>query len=454
MLSSLRKKIVTKRIKSAKQISAPPAVVQAPVQATTRKISSKKYTLACLIGTAFSLPVMAQIGPTSTTPVLTPQLDDNFHPFVSAAINYDDNLLRLSDDQRGQYDGGSDTYKTEQAGVAFNGQVGRQILTGDARVSKVSFDRFSELDYTGKDFESVLNWFVGEHLSGHAGFIYSQSLSAFTDFHSDQRNLRTKRKEYVDAAYRFHPSWQVRGGFSRESVDYELLEDNIYDVTEDITSIGIDYLASSSSRIGFQLRKVKDSYPQSQVIGNTVLDNGFVQDEAKIDILWAVTGSTQVLFLGGWVKRKHDVFTSRDDSGTNGRLIVNWAPRERVQITAAAYREFGSAEGVFINSALIKGESISATWATTAKTSIVGTLKHEKRDFAIFSDPGVLVPAGLPADAFTDSSRTATLGFNYMPVPQITLGINVFHEARSGSIAADSNSYRAKGISFNASGQF
>ena len=54
------------------------------------------------------------------------------------------------------------------------------------------------------------------------------------------------------------------------------------------------------------------------------------------------------------------------------------------------------------------------------------------------------------------SSATSVLanGTITCPITSVTLGLNAFRDTRSGSLAAGTNSYRAHGISFSATGQF
>ena len=59
----------------------------------------------------------------------------------------------------------------------------------------------------------------------------------------------------------------------------------------------------------------------------------------------------------------------------------------------------------------------------------------------------------MPGD-IADPTRTITVGLSYAPRPNIQLGVNAFHDARVGAPIINTGSYRAKGVSFSASGQF
>ena len=376
------------------------------------------------------------------------QISDTFQPYVSAGYAYDDNLLRRDNTQNAAA-AQSDTYTTLVAGVALERPIGRQVVTASVRASKVAFDKNSQLDYTGKDAAAEWQWQLGNHLNGHAGASYSESLASFADFGSSQRNIRTDTKRYVDGNWRFHPSWQVHAGYVNERFGFDLPSQSYNNRTEKAAETGFDYIASSGSTFGMVARKLKGEYPNQGVnpLTGVVIDNGYDQDELKVNINWLASGVTQVTFLAGWVRRTHDTAKQRDDSGINGRVIANWSPLGHTQFNAMVWREFGAAEGVLVNSALSTGVSAGAAWTPTAKLTYNANAKYERREFEPLA--GVTGLGGL-----TDNARTASVGVTYQAWRQVSLNLNGFTSRRSGSAAAATSSYRAKGLSFNATVKF
>lgn len=403
----------------------------APVNTSRLPIAGKK-SLCMLVGALFALPAAAQ-------------LSDTLHPFVAVAVNYDDNLLRrdmtLAPSQ--EY---SDTYKTTMFGISVERPIGRQVLTASAKVSKVSFNRFSDLDYTGKDGAADLAWHLGGHWFGHVGGRYSEALASFSDFHSSDLNLRTDKTAYANAYWQFHPSWQVHAGYNREVFHFDLASQSYNNRTENTSDAGFDYLEKNGSTFGLLLRRIEGTYPAGPG-GVTVFDNGYQQSEANINIVWIASSVTQVTFVGGWARRSHNAGSLRDSSGGHGRLIASWAPLGHVQFTGQLWREFQAAEGALINTAMATGESLNINWSPTVKIGVYSQLQNEKRDFKPLT--GVSNVTGL-----SDTVRTATLGVNYAVWRQATLGMSVFSSRRNGSKAAFTNDYRAKGIAFNASIKF
>lgn len=373
-------------------------------------------------------------------------LSDTIHPFVAIGYTYDDNLLRLGDDTPAGFQR-SDRATQAQAGVMVERPFGRQLLTGTAKVSRVTFDHFDQLDYNGKDFDGDLAWQIGNRWSGHLGGSYVETLTPFSDTSTSQRNLRTTRRVNATAAWRFHPSWRLRGGFTRNAYEYELLAQQVNDRDQDLIEFGGDYLARSGSTVGLVARQIKGNYKNPRVVNGVLLVNDFKQNELKASINWLYSGVTQVQVLAGYARREYDVYSVRNSSGFNGRASARWAPLGKVSFNAEAWREFSAVESLIVNSSLNRGASVGATWAATAKIQATASLRREKRRFELLDDRFADVD-----DA--DDTKSAQLGLTYAPTRATQLSVNVFREQREGSPLAGSRDYRAKGVSLNATVQF
>jgi exopolysaccharide biosynthesis operon protein EpsL len=373
-------------------------------------------------------------------------LSDTIHPFVAIGYTYDDNLLRLPDEytaisQR------SDRATQAQAGVSVERPFGRQKLTGTAKVTRVTFDHFDQLNYNGKDFSADLAWQLGNRLSGNLGASYAQTLTPFSDMLTDQRNLRTTHRNYVSAAWQLHPRWRLRSSYTTNKFEYELPQQRVNNRDEDIIEFGGDYMAPSGSRVGLVARQWKADYTNPRRIGGFLVINNFKQKELKANIFWALSGVTQVQVLAGYAKRESEFFTTRDSSGLNGRASVRWAPLGKVKFSAEAWREFAAVESLVVSNSLNRGASLGATWDATAKIQATASLRRETRDFELLST--ALVDATPP-----DRTRSAQVGLVYAPVLNSQISLTAFRESRDGSPLVGTNSYRAKGISVNASVQF
>lgn len=374
------------------------------------------------------------------------EISDTIHPFVAIGYTYDDNLLRQVE-EASAFTQMSDRMTQSQAGLIVDRPFGRQRLTATAKVSRVTFDHYDQFNYNGKDIKADLAWELGNRLSGNVGGTYVQTLTPFSDYNTSQRNLRTSRREYVNGAWKLHPSWQVRAGYTRNRYEYELLVQRVNDRNDNVVEIGADYLAKSGNRIGLVARQLKGEYRFPRSFGDISLDRDYTQDELKANINWRISGITYVQVLAGYAKRKYEGSSSRDSSGANGRASVIWTPLGKVQFNADLWREFAAVESLVVSNSLNKGASIGATWSISAKVQANASMRHEKRDFEQLSTSTFIGDA-------SDKINSSQLGLTYAPTLGSQLGVTAFREKRNGSAIAGTNDYRANGVSINASVQF
>lgn len=375
------------------------------------------------------------------------ELSDTIHPFVAATYTHDDNLLRLDDDTPGFLGPRGDSFRQLQVGALFERPIGRQVLTGHAKVSKVNFDHYDMFNYDGRDYMADLHWRVGSHLDGHAGVGYVQTLTPFTDYHSSERNLRIQRHENAEANWLFHPSWRVHAGFDRNRFEYDLVSQSYNNRTDYSNEAGLDFLASSSSRVGLLLRRSRGTYDNQRFFGNKLFDNAYQQDEVNANIYWVFSETTQFQLVGGYARRTHAALTSRDSKGANGRANFNWSPAARLHLVFSGWRVFEAVEGTVVNNSLNKGVSAAATWDWTSKVQATARVLRERRDF------NAATGAQLPPGA-SDSSGSVQGGLTYMPTQHSQISLNATRVHRTGSPLVGTNSYAANTISLSGSIQF
>lgn len=370
-------------------------------------------------------------------------LSDTIHPYAAVTYAYDSNLLRLEDDDPEAL---SDKLRAVVAGVVFERPVGRQLFTGSAKVTRVSFSRFDQLDYNGKDADVNWKWQLGNNFSGNIGGSYLESLTPFADFHSSERNLRIQRGSYAEGAWRVLADWQVRARTQRDGFDYRLSTQRYLDRVERSNVVGFDYLGANGSTVGLQYTRLDGDYQNPARFGDLAGDRGFTQDKVQLKVHWKISGVTELELLAGRAERNYNVFSRLDASGTNGRVHVSWAPLGAVRFTGDLWREFSAFEGSNASYSLNKGASVGASWAATAKIQVDASYRHERRDF-----PG-LAGSGVSLDGH-DTTRGALASVTYTPRAGMQLVLSATRDSRQAGNFI-SSAYRAKGAALTASIQF
>lgn len=404
-----------------------------------------------LLTVPLQTPALAQAGIVLASALLSApasaQLSDTIHPYASLGYSYDDNLFRLPDGASPPGGERSDRYRQAVAGVQLERPVGRQVFVVDARISRVTFDHFSDLDYNGKDFSGIWNWQVGNHLSGQLGATYSEALTPFKDYHTTERNLKTQRGEFFEAKWRFHPSWQVRTRLDRDKYDYELLSRQYLNRTHDGSEVGFDYLSTTDSTIGLQARHERVRYPQRQLVGGSLFDESFTQNSASLVVFWKINPLSDLRLVLGHARREHATLSITDSSGASGQLTAHWAPLATVNLTATLAKKFEPYEGGLANYSDNRSGTLKASWTPLAKVRVDAQYRREKRDFR-----GVQSISGLLRGA-NDNTRATSLALNYQFRRNLGVNVSVFQDQRHTNTIV-SSSYRAKGASLTADVQF
>jgi exopolysaccharide biosynthesis operon protein EpsL len=387
-----------------------------------------------------AMPIAAVLAAIAAPALARPS--DALHAYAGVGYFHDDNLFRLTDDQRL-----SDSAKYVIGGLYFDKLYGRQKIYLQGKVSKVTFSRFSQLDYDGKDFLGYWDWQLGNRFSGKLGASYEQTLAPYTDFRSTERNLRIHKRRHGDLNWQLHPSYRVRAGAAKDTYTYALPVQRFNNRDENAVEAGFDYTPRSGSTAGLVACRVKGKYHSARVVGGAPMNDNFTQDELKAKVNWKVTGISTIQVLAGYARREHDVNGPRDAKGFNGRVTASLNPRKKLRVNVSAWREFAPIESNLVTYSLNRGVSGGASWDASAKVRIDANLSRERRAYE-----GRLA-ANAPLD-LKDNLRQASLTATWSPRPTVQLSSSFAHQRRSGADFLGNGSFKANTVSVNASAQF
>jgi exopolysaccharide biosynthesis operon protein EpsL len=398
-------------------------------------LNSRVRPLALLIVSAFAA-IPAGAGP-----------NDALHVYGGVAYGHDDNLLRVPDDQPAFDNTRADSWWTREGGLIFDKTYSRQRITLVAKLSKTTFDHFKQLDYDGKDLRADWLWQLGNHLEGKIGTSYEQVLAPYTDFASNERNLRTTRSKYAEGAWRFHSAWRVRAGFQRDEYSYDAFRNRFNNRTEDAKEVELDYLARSGSTVGLVARRVDGKYPFGRPVGPLIFNSSFSQDELKARVKWLVTGSTQIDALVGYTRREQSSFSENKASGVAGKINASYQPRGKMTYTASVWRDFAPIESTTVSYTLNRGATLGAQWDATSKISVNADTTHERRSYTARQDfPG--------SNDLRDSIHTTAVRVTWKPRPLLQVQAGAAHQQRSGSVALGTGSFKSNSVTLTANAQF
>ncbi|KQQ88853.1 XrtB/PEP-CTERM-associated polysaccharide biosynthesis outer membrane protein EpsL [Massilia sp. Leaf139] len=359
----------------------------------------------------------------------------------------DDNLLRIPENAPA-FDGRrADSWVTYEFGAVLDKPIRRQRLVAVAKLSKVKFDHFRQLDYDGRDLQATWHWQLGNRFSGQLGGAYTQTLAPYTDFPSDERNLRKQRNAFFEGAWKLHPRWEARTRLVRDRFDYELSAQSFNDRTEEVVELEGRYLARSGSTVGLVLRRIDGSYPNRRPFGQGLLTDDFKQEELKARVDWKAGGSLPVQGLAGYARRSQPSFGTGRTSGANGRVTLLYEPAGKLAWRGSLWRDFAPLESSVVSYTLNKGISLGATWNASAKIRVEADAVRERRNYN--PRAGFNASGGLD-----DTLRSASIKASWAVKRKLTLSAALLRQSRSGSPVLGIGNFKANTVAVNASLQF
>lgn len=372
---------------------------------------------------------------------------DTLQVIGNLAYGHDDNLLRVPDNQPAFDNTRGDSWWTREGGLILDKTYSRQRISVVAKLSKTNFDHFKQLDYDGKDGQATWYWQLGNHLEGKIGATYQQVLAPYTDFRSNERNLRKNRSQYAEGYWRFHPSWRARAGVQRDKYIYELFSQRFNDRTEDTSELELGYMARSDSMVGLMVRRVRGRYPFPRPVGPVAVNDNFTQDELKLHVNWLASGATTLDALVGSTRRRQPSFGEGTTSGVAGKAKASWQPHGKMRYEAAVWRDFAPLESTVVSYTLNKGASIGAQWDASARIRVNADAVVERRDYNPRRGFGGL-------DGLHDAIRTAGVRATWSPRLTVQVAAGFAHQARSGSVTLGTGSFTSNSVTLSASAQF
>lgn len=368
--------------------------------------------LVAILLQEFSLSAMAAPG-------------DTFSPFVSASMTHDSNLLRI--DQAANSANSADTIRQTLVGMSVDWKLDRQHFLLTADVNDNRFDKFSVLNYQGRDAAGRWNWELGNHLSGALGYTNNLTLGSFADQRGLVGNQRTWERKFFDGRWLLHPSWKAGVGISKNKLSYGDIRQRAFNREDDAMEATLQYLSSANNTIGILLRDTDGSYPNQTVDYISMTDNGYHQREVLATLDWNYDGHSIIHGQAGGVQRKHDHFSSRDYRSINARGNYTWLATGKLKLNASAWREVTAYDDLTSSYSLNRGLSLEPTWAATSSIAVIGKIRHETRDF--LGDPGILALPTMRRDTY----NARTLAISYQAARSTSVNISWSNERRESN---------------------
>jgi len=388
------------------------------------KLSVVICCVACLTASAYAAP------------------GDTFTPYAEYSFTHDSNIFRLANDQEALAVLGttekSDEIQRLRVGIDVDYALSRQRFIVQASINRNTYNRFSDLDFSGREILTRWDWQVGNQWSGDIGYSNVLTLGSYTQLQQLVQNEVTQELLFFNGGYLFHPSWRVRAGLSGYEVDYDAAVQQAFNREETIGLVGLQYLSAAGNIAELQVKNTDAEYPNRQEAIGPVFDDQYDQNELNALVEYALTVKTRFIGRLGYVHRGYNRDFVEDYNGLNGRLTVDWAPTAKTRLTASTFRELQSIDSIESNYLLATGISFGPNWLPTSKIIVQGLIYYENRDYR--GTPASVL-GGSPRQE--DNVRGVALGVTYDPVRLIRLGLGYVVESRNSNQAFEDYSYNA-----------
>ncbi|HEX8989573.1 MAG TPA: XrtB/PEP-CTERM-associated polysaccharide biosynthesis outer membrane protein EpsL [Rhodocyclaceae bacterium] len=372
--------------------------------------------------------------------------DDRLQVFVGESLTHESNLFRLSDGAPGVSDKG-DTYHATTVGFNLDTPVSRQRFQVGADWSQVRYNRYSSLDHT--EHNGRLNWLWqgGDQWSGNLGYTESKTLASFLNFTGSTAPdpLRTQILS-GSANYLLTPRWQLQAIGSEMHQRNELSVRQSQDIDLSSLQLGVNYLSPAGNSVGVDVRQDDGRYPNSLTLNGSPFSNNYVQRSVGALTNWAVTGKSHLSGRIDYLRREYDQVSSRDYSGGTFRLSYDWLATAKTSLNVVAQRDISPTEDLQTTFVLVKGVSVTPSYAFSDKLRFSASLSANQRDY--LGDPGIAVGGGNLFAGRVDHLTTGMVSATYQPLRSLTLLLSAQHERRTSNISG--LDYSANIINLNA----
>lgn len=368
-------------------------------------------------------------------------------PFASYTYTADDNLMRIRDKMdpvpllgtRNLFD----MSHRFTGGLMFEKEISRQRLTANLNWSHTQFDKFSFMDNNLKSLSGNWNWFLGNRLEGNMGASYVQSLAPLL-FQPGVKNIRTEQTEFINAIWRFHPSWNLHGDYTRYDLNSSGTNLKFLNRIEDRFEGGIDYLTSGRNTVGVLFRDILGDFPVLVPASDgSFTDNSYDQKEALAKINWAVSAKSNLSGTGGWVERSNASFTERNFSGFNARMTYRWQPTDKLGLSISGWREIAARQQLTASFSLNTGVSVAPSWDITQKIRLEGDFFYQQMRFDRFVN---LTDTALVVGKH-NTLLNAAIKLIYNPYPGLQLTASIYHNNLKSDVSL--GGFNANGANIN-----
>jgi exopolysaccharide biosynthesis operon protein EpsL len=382
---------------------------------------------------AMAAPALFAQGVSDGQTTQNAQDGDTFKINASYSLQTDSNLFRLPS--------GADTMAligrnsaAEQIGIAsvglhVNKAYSLQRFELDFKVNDYRYQHFSYLDFTSINYGAAWRWSLTPRLRGNLTAERKQAPNSFLDYRGyTLRNEHTDSNLRFDASYELDGAWRVLAGAANTRQVNLLPVIAEGDTSAASADFGLQYAFGSGSTLTYALKNASGKFLNRVLQPEPLLDDGYRQLDNEVRLHWLINGKGTADINAAYIVRSHPHFAQRDYSGFNTGVNLNWAITGKSALGASWARELASYQSDNANYSQTDRVSLGPVWQVSPKAAI--RLRYE---VAIRNFLGS--PTGAAASQRSDTTREASLSFDWQPFQRLNLGASLQNAKRTSNLA-------------------
>ncbi len=315
-------------------------------------------------------------------------LGDSFSPYGAVTHIFDDNILNTADDDEARAQLGTDNTAEHalrmEGGLDIDLDISRQTIFFRSNINRTVYDRLSDLDFTGFNFQTGVNWGIGRNCSGTGDVQWVRTAGSFNEFTELRLNEKNRKVGRLSAACFVSSSVRVRGEGAYSDSDNSADNQKNLNRLDAAVEGGADYITSGGTLVGLTGRVRDTKFPKRRDIGSTA-DKRHQQYFLGVNFEWSPRRALRLSGLGGWTTRKHESVTGDDFDDFNGNINADWAVTSTITLGSSLFYEVGGTENLTASATRDEGFDLDAVWQATPRIRTFGNFGYTETDFLITS---------------------------------------------------------------------
>jgi len=289
-------------------------------------------------------------------------------------VTYDDNLFRLPSDHSPYTallnPGSSTSDYNNSATLGMNGvgSFDRQMIRLQIDVADNNYLHNTALDNVSGLGKLVLDWQLGNQLSGKLGADYSRSLADFANTLFFSKDLISTTDYYGKAIWELGPHWSLSGLVSRGMTTHSNAVRDGDDYEARSGELGIQYAMSSVDSLALNYEFTYANFRDGITFDDLPFNRNYEDNKTSVYLKYSLGAVTWLEASAGYLDRRYPDVTAGiqpigNFSGDVWSGSLRWQPSLQSGIKVSGWRDLRANLDAESNYYVSRGGTIAPVWS-------------------------------------------------------------------------------------------